>query len=340
MYTVLLVAALAGATPAQMYPGCYGGPQVQHVTASVKAGDVVVHHNLVRYVPVTEQRMVRAKDKDGNPIEVRETHTFTIAIAQAATEIYKADKVQFLDHQGNKMSAAQALDQLAKETPVLAVQQGQPLDPAYLSLLKAGTLVLVLPMNAPSGSGGKEMPKEKAMPKGEDLPKPKPLPLPSKAKASPTSFIREGPKAEVGMQPTLARASIDAKGVMHILEGAEASQTVMTKVVEDVNGVMVERAVPIRITRSVTVKRAVDAKWVKAHGVDGKPIDAAVLAAVLRESTIVLVASDGKAVDPYFLQIIREGTIVLVPPATINFGSSRPPEPIPVPKGDPFPKKV
>ena len=72
MYTVMLVAALSGATPAQMAQGCYGGPQVQHVSASVKAGEVVVQQNLLRYTYIHVEQIVRAVEVDGKIVERRD----------------------------------------------------------------------------------------------------------------------------------------------------------------------------------------------------------------------------------------------------------------------------
>jgi hypothetical protein len=61
------------------------------------------------------------------------------------------------------------------------------------------------------------------------------------------------------------------------------------------------------------------AKYVEAYTVDGKAISAEKLAPMLQKEHTVLVSMDGKKVDPFYLQLYKEGTIILVPPAN-TFG--------------------
>ncbi len=80
-------------------------------------------------------------------------------------------------------------------------------------------------------------------------------------------------------------------------------------------------AVAVKVTRAVVITAELPAKSVTAYSVDGKAISAETLATLLAKDRTVLVALDGKKVDPFFLQLYKEGTIILVPPAnTLPFG--------------------
>jgi RNA polymerase sigma factor (sigma-70 family) len=52
---------------------------------------------------------------------------------------------------------------------------------------------------------------------------------------------------------------------------------------------------------------------VEAYDTEGQFIDAKKLAELLAKETAVLMATDGKKVDPFYLQVIKPGTVVLVP---------------------------
>src|SRR5439155_20356652 len=80
-------------------------------------------------------------------------------------------------------------------------------------------------------------------------------------------------------------------------------------------------------------------RHVEAYSVDGKAISAETLTTLLAKERTVLVAVDGKKLDPFYLQLYKEGTIILVPPAnTLNIpgqgggvGGNSGVEPVPTP---------
>jgi hypothetical protein len=77
--------------------------------------------------------------------------------------------------------------------------------------------------------------------------------------------------------------------------------------------------VKVKVTTVMVTTMELPAKDVEAYSVDGKKISAETLATLLAKDRPVLVATDGKKVDPFLLQLYKEGTIVLVPPAnTLN----------------------
>jgi hypothetical protein len=61
--------------------------------------------------------------------------------------------------------------------------------------------------------------------------------------------------------------------------------------------------------------RLVQFKELQAYGVDGKKIETSSVAERLKKEIAVLVSADGQQVDPFHLQLIKEGTLVLVLPS-------------------------
>jgi hypothetical protein len=113
---------------------------------------------------------------------------------------------------------------------------------------------------------------------------------------------------------------------------------------------------PIKVkTTSVTLTTVeLPAKVVEGYTADGQAVKREKLAELLAKERAVLVSMDGKKVDPFLLQLYKEGTIVLVPPANTvgTFGGfagvqaapfdgplTLPPGPIEKPKPIPDEKK-
>jgi hypothetical protein len=119
--------------------------------------------------------------------------------------------------------------------------------------------------------------------------------------------------------PEQVLATIDAKGKLTLTHvtcacygPAVHEQTVTGK-----------DKVPVKVkTSSVVLTTAeLPAKSVEAYSIDGKAISTETLATLLAKERTVLVSMDGKKLDPFYLQLYKEGTIVLVPPAnTLNIG--------------------
>jgi hypothetical protein len=101
--------------------------------------------------------------------------------------------------------------------------------------------------------------------------------------------------------------------------------------------------VPVKVTTLLVTTVELEAKHVAAYAPDGRAIPADKLAGLLSKERPVLVALDGKKVDPFLLQLYKEDTIVLVPPAdAIPGGQGQPggfgvPQLTPVAPGAPLP---
>jgi hypothetical protein len=72
-----------------------------------------------------------------------------------------------------------------------------------------------------------------------------------------------------------------------------------------------------RSTSVVLTTTELPASIFEAYTSDGKPIAKEKLAEMLAKERTVLVATDGRKVDPFYLDLYKDGTIILVPPANV-----------------------
>jgi hypothetical protein len=129
------------------------------------------------------------------------------------------------------------------------------------------------------------------------------------------------PAGPGGAPPEQAVAIIDGEGKLRITQisfpcgygngpGGSATET----------AVLVKRGadkvrVKVKVNSLVLTTTELPANVVDAYTVDGKPIAAEKLAAMLAKERTVLISRDGKKIDPFHLDLYKEGTIILVPPA-------------------------
>jgi hypothetical protein len=110
--------------------------------------------------------------------------------------------------------------------------------------------------------------------------------------------------------PDIAFARVDGDGRLFVRRMVTAYQPVESHGERDGRP---EKRTAYEETRVEGMQRW-DAADVRAFGVDGKRLDAETLAGRLREETAILVSADGKDVDPFHLQLTKEGTVILVLP--------------------------
>jgi hypothetical protein len=78
---------------------------------------------------------------------------------------------------------------------------------------------------------------------------------------------------------------------------------------------VVDRTMTVLVNVPVTTLVSVDSREVQVYGVDGKKIDPKDVRGLIRGTTPVLVSADDKPVDPFYLRMVKEGTLVLVLPS-------------------------
>jgi hypothetical protein len=148
--------------------------------------------------------------------------------------------------------------------------------------------------------------------------------------------------------PNHATAHINKDGSLVLRESViQTTYQYREETIESKDGGLATRRVRVPVTVMHEVTRNIEAKDIHAYNTEGKKLDAKDLANFLKKDTPVLVSADGKKVDPYYLQIIKEGTVVLVVPVpkTIIRPTPRPKDFFPkdgrkdIPKEVPFEKK-
>jgi hypothetical protein len=137
------------------------------------------------------------------------------------------------------------------------------------------------------------------------------------------------PAAAGGLPPEQALASIDARGnltITHITCACPGPAQYLQPAVPAPETPGAENAPAktkpkVKVTSLMVTLTELPAKDVQAYTADGRRITAERLATLLAKERTVLVALDGKKVDPFHLQLYKEDAIVLVPPAnTVGTG--------------------
>jgi hypothetical protein len=149
-----------------------------------------------------------------------------------------------------------------------------------------------------------------------------------------------------GLPPTQMLASIDGAGQLRLtcVSTAPCDGPGVREQLVPLPGAggpnKLPNQVKVKISSVIVTTVEIGAKHVEAHTIDGRPIAAEKLATLLAKERSVLVSTDGNKVDPFLLQLYKEDTIVLVPPANafptgpVGFGAATPlamPLPIPAP---------
>jgi len=130
------------------------------------------------------------------------------------------------------------------------------------------------------------------------------------------------PAAPGGVPPTQMLATIDKAGQLRLVSVTPADCDVpgLEQPFPGAGpGGPAKPERPVAKVTTVTVTTVeLAAKHVAAHGTDGRPVAADKLADLLAKERPVLVARDGKKVDPFLLQLYKDDTLVLVlPPNTL-----------------------
>jgi hypothetical protein len=136
-----------------------------------------------------------------------------------------------------------------------------------------------------------------------------------------TALAQPAPAAPSGAQPAQVVARIDAKGNLTITTISNAPNPAGCYGLPPAPFAPGKEPVKVKVRSVLVTTMELAAKEVEAYSVDGKRISAETLASLLEKDRPVLLALDGKKPDPFQLQLYKEGTIVLVPPAnTLNLG--------------------
>jgi RNA polymerase sigma factor (sigma-70 family) len=202
---------------------------------------------------------------------------------------FEGSEVKAFDARGNPIDSKDLQKLLAKETVVLASTDGRKVHPSYLRVLKEDALVLVL---------SKKLHSPYSPPGPEPLLQP---PGPSE------DFKSSGPPK--GPAPYWVRTSMDKEGRFVVGVPVVTYKSGTAKVTENGEEKEVYYFEPVA-TENV---KQFDSGDVKVFTANGKPLDSKEVQNILGDrKTLVLASTDGRKVDPFYLRIIKEGTLVLV----------------------------
>jgi RNA polymerase sigma factor (sigma-70 family) len=163
--------------------------------------------------------------------------------------------------------------------------------------------------------------------------KPEPLATPN-----PAARVKgeDGLDIPTGSPPATGLAVVGKKkAVLRVIDVSYAYVPVQRPVKPDGKGG--EGFVTEYVARAQGVERILDLADAPVYDMKGRRIDPTQLPDLLRKPTPVLIARDGKMVDPFHLRLIKEGTLIIVPPVT-PAREALPPPPAPVaPAAPPVP---
>jgi hypothetical protein len=116
----------------------------------------------------------------------------------------------------------------------------------------------------------------------------------------------------VGPQPITGLASLDRQGRL-VLRIRGAVATPVTERIQRGGS----QEIVTRYVLAATVQESIyDVLNLEVYDLEGLRVEPKALATALARETPVLVATDGRKVDRYHLQLIKKGTLILVPPPT------------------------
>ncbi|HEX5104265.1 MAG TPA: hypothetical protein VFV87_10665 [Pirellulaceae bacterium] len=294
---ISIVLALAIVSRAGAQPGTQQSGALQCV-ARANGNWIEIAATVMK--PVVETKTVTVVNGQGQP------GNRTISETRLATESVivrcAAGEVRAYTAARQPLTTDELLQRLEKETVVFVCSSQRKADAAYASLLKPQTICLFLPTESSGLPDGATLP-------AENLPPLKALPG--------------------KLQPTAGLATITKDGQCVVRQQfvLRADQTAM-RTVESAEG---SRQAPYSIKQQFTTESLLEFPASEAHLLDqsGQRLDAADAAAALANEIPVLIATDGRPVDPAFLTIVRPEALVLVLPTLLTPAGQEPAAPLP-----------
>jgi hypothetical protein len=110
-------------------------------------------------------------------------------------------------------------------------------------------------------------------------------------------------------------------GLPCLLGKKTEAQVVPREVAEVVGGQVQKKTVPYTVFVTKLVKVPLDAKDVQVLTPDGKRVGPADVRKLLSRPVPVLVSADGNPIDPFYLQLLREGSLCVVAPELANIST-------------------
>jgi hypothetical protein len=151
----------------------------------------------------------------------------------------------------------------------------------------------------------------------------------------PPAFAQEqvAPAGPRGQPPRMIAVTLDDDGNPVIEDTVTRYVTEARERTVVVNGKEQRERYTVAVPTTTTTRQPLTGKGVQVYTADGKKVAAKDIAARISGPTPVLLSTDGKMVDRFYLRLVRDTTLVVVmpQPAVPVPGVAPPPPPIPVP---------
>jgi hypothetical protein len=144
-------------------------------------------------------------------------------------------------------------------------------------------------------------------------------------------------EAPTGPPPRVMAADVEGDGQPYVLTQGTDYVPVVREVTVIVMGRVEKRTETVTVPVIRQIKVHLNDKDVQVFGADGKRIAAEDVPKMIPRAGPILVSSDGKPIDPFYLRLLREGAVSvasprLVVPRSGSTGRTIVPEPIPIEK--------
>jgi len=152
------------------------------------------------------------------------------------------------------------------------------------------------------------------------------------------SALGGDPNQPKGPPPRVMVLDVEREGTSYIRETRIEYVTQQRMQAVKMGNQVVQRAYFVQIPVMTERRVALDGKDTQVFGSDGKRIPPQDVPRYLK-AVPVLVSADGKPVDPFYLRLVREGTLIVVSPALVP-AAVAPIGPVPVtPPPPPLPQE-
>lgn len=285
-----------------------------------------------RCMPVTKTETYTVKvpvQENGKQVFKTEEKLRTVCEMMTEAEVYASplelSHVKAFETDGRSVDVQTLAKRIKGPTLVVVSNDEKMIAPYYAAVFKPGTLIIAHQM----GGGDNAPPPPAAAKNGATLP----VRLVSQAEAksetppavpieAPATPVELGIKTPKSLPPTMLFARVPEAGKINLRHYSESmgEREVATEVVQ--NGV--PNTVYLKQTQKYTRSEATQLNLidVKATTADSKPLTAQALSEKLKTAAVVLASSMGQKVDPFWLQNVKPGVVVLIPPQGVGFGGA------------------
>lgn len=141
--------------------------------------------------------------------------------------------------------------------------------------------------------------------------------LPAAPAPAPKGYGDTGPK---GLPPRVVTVSATSDNSLQLRQVTHTlvTRTVHRQVQVGQQTQTVAETVEVPVPTQQIIRVSLDDKGVQVYGADGKKIDPKEVSKRVVKPVAALLSADGKPVDPFYLRLAREGTLVFVVPTAAS----------------------